>query len=89
MLLLKRLNHGHVGNGHGGNGHGGNGNGEGNWKGPTLKSPTRSIVALATKFDKFNLPDDDDESSEEEEGTSNHSNADLTPQSKNNKRGGN
>jgi hypothetical protein len=33
-----------------------------------LKSLTRSIAKLATKFDKFNLPDDYDESSEEEEG---------------------
>jgi hypothetical protein len=70
-----------------------NGNEKGNGKGPTLKSLNRSIVALATKFDKFNLPndddDDDDESSEEEEGTSNHSNAALTHQSKKKKRGGN
>jgi hypothetical protein len=64
MLCLKRLKHGHVVNGHGGND---NGTGKGNGKGTTLKSPTRSIAALATKFDKLNLPDDndDDESSEE------------------------
>jgi hypothetical protein len=88
MLRLKCLKRGHVGNGHGGNG---NGTGKGNGKGPTLKSLTRSIAALATKFDKFNFTDDDDddESSEEEEGTSNRSNADLTRQSKKKKRGGN
>jgi hypothetical protein len=76
-LRLKRLKSGHVGNGHGG---GDNGNGKGNGKGPTLKSLNRSIAALATKFDKFNLTndDDDDESSEEEEGTSNHSNTAMT-----------
>jgi hypothetical protein len=91
-LRLKSLKPGHVGNGDDGNG---NGNGKGNGKGPTLKSLTRSIAALATRFDKFNLPDDDDdESSEDEEGTSNRSNADLNRQSKNNnnkkkKRGGN
>jgi hypothetical protein len=55
---------GHVGNGHGGNG---NGNGKDNGRGPMIKSPTRSIAALATKFEKINLPDDDyDESSEED-----------------------
>jgi hypothetical protein len=51
-------------------------------------------VALATKFDKFKLPnddddDDDDESSEEEEVTSNRSNAALARQIKKNKCGGN
>jgi hypothetical protein len=85
-LRLKRLKRGHVGNGHGGNG---NDTGKGNGKGPTLKSPTRSIVALATRFDKFKLPDDDDDSSEEEEGTSNRSNAALARQIKKKKRGGN
>jgi hypothetical protein len=63
-----------------------------NRKGATLNSLTRSIAALSTKIDKFSLPDDDDdedESSDEEEGTSNHSNADLTRQSKNNKCGNN
>jgi hypothetical protein len=81
-LRLKRLKRGHVGNGHDGNG---NGTGKGNGKGPTIKSFTRSFGVLATKFDKFSLPDDDDddESSEEEEGTSNRSNADLTRQIKN------
>jgi hypothetical protein len=79
-LRLKRPKRGHVGNGHGGNG-------KGNGKGPTFKSLTHSIAALATKSDKFNLPDDDDESSEEEEGTSNRSNADLTRQIKKKKRG--
>jgi hypothetical protein len=78
-LRLKRLKRGHVGNGHGGNG-------KGNGKGPMLKSLTRSIAGLATKFDKFNLPDDDDESSEEEEGISNRSNADLNRQRKKKKR---
>jgi hypothetical protein len=57
-LCLKRLNRGHVGNGHGG---GGNGNGQGNGKGPTIKSLNHSMAALATKFDKFNLPNDDDD----------------------------
>jgi hypothetical protein len=86
-LCLKRLKRGHVVNGHGGNGIG---TGKGNMKGPTIKSLTRCIAALATKFDKFSLPDDDDdEYSEEEEGTSNCSNAALTRQSKTNKRGGN
>jgi hypothetical protein len=55
-LRLKRLKRGHVVNGHEGNG---NGNGKYNGKGPTLKSLTHSIAALATKFDKFNLSDDD------------------------------
>jgi hypothetical protein len=49
MLRLKRLKRGHVGNCHDGNF---NGTGKGNGKGPTIKSLTRSIVALATKFDK-------------------------------------
>jgi hypothetical protein len=79
------------------NGHGGSGNGNGNGnrlginKGSNLKSLNRSITALATKFDKFNLPNDDDydESSEEEEGTSYCYNADLTRQSKKKKRGSN
>jgi hypothetical protein len=62
MMHLKRLKCGHVGNDYGGNG---NGTGKDNGKGPTIKSITRSIVVLATKFDKFSLPDDD-ESSEEE-----------------------
>jgi hypothetical protein len=43
---------------------------------------------LASKFDKFNLPNDDDESSEEEEGTYNRSNAALIHQIKKKKRGG-
>jgi hypothetical protein len=84
MLRLKRLERGHVGNGHGGNGHGA---GKCNGKVPTIKSLTRSIATLATKFDKFILPDD--ESSEREEVTSHCSNADLTRQSKKKKRGGN
>jgi hypothetical protein len=91
-LRLKWLTRGRVGNSHGGVGNG-NGNGKGNGKGPTLKSPNRSIAALATKLDKFNLPndddDDDDESSEEEEGSSSHSNASLTRQNKKKKCGGN
>jgi hypothetical protein len=91
-LRLKRLKCRHVGNGHGGSG---NGNGKCNGKGPNLKSLNRSIATLATKFDKFNLPndddddDDDDESSEEEEGTSNRSNAALTLQINKKKHGGN
>jgi hypothetical protein len=46
---------------------------------------------LATKFDKFNLPNDDyeDESLEEEEGTSNRSNSALNLKSRKNKRGSN
>jgi hypothetical protein len=76
------------------------------WKGPywkwqwkeqreeaTIKSLTRSIVALSTKIDKVSLPDDDDddedESLDEEEGTYNRSNAALTRQSKKKKRGNN
>jgi hypothetical protein len=86
-LSFKRLKRGHVGNGHGGNG---NGTGKGDGKGPTVKSLTHSIAALATKFNKFSLPDDDDyESSEAEEGTSNRSNAALTRRSKKKKHGGN
>jgi hypothetical protein len=88
-LRLKRLKRGHVVKGHSVNG---NRNGKNNGNGPTIKSLTRSITALATKIDKFSLSDNDDyeeESSEEEEGTSNRSNADLTRQSKKNKRGGN
>jgi hypothetical protein len=89
-LQLKRLTRGHVGNVLGGSGNG-NGKGNANAKGPTIESLNRSIAALATKFEKFNLPNDDydDESSEEEEGTSNRSNASLTRQSKKKKRGGN
>jgi hypothetical protein len=85
-LRLKRLKRVNVRHGHGVND---NGNGKGNRKGPTLKSLTRSIAALATKFDKFNFPDDDDESSEKEEGTYNRSNAVLTHEIKKKKRGGN
>jgi hypothetical protein len=86
-LRLKSLKRGHVGKSHTGTG---NNNGKNSGKGTTLKSLTRSIVALSTKFDKFSLPDEDeDESSDEEEGTSNRSNADLTLQNKNNKRGNN
>jgi hypothetical protein len=90
-LFLKRLKRGHVGYGHGGSVNGnGNGKGKCNGKVPTLKSLNRSIAALATKFDKFDLPNDgDDESSEEEESTSNLSNSALTRQSKKKKRGGN
>jgi hypothetical protein len=53
--------------GRGGSGNG-NGNGKGHGKGHTLKSLNHSIAALATKFDKINLPNDDDnyESSEED-----------------------
>jgi hypothetical protein len=88
-LRLKRLKRGHVGKHHTGNGNG-NGNGKNSGKGPTIKSLTRSIVALTTKIDKFSLPDDDDDDDdddedeylEEEEGTSNRSNAALTRQSK-------
>jgi hypothetical protein len=63
-LHLERLKCGHVGKDHGGNG---NEKGNGNSKGPTLKSLNRSIVALATNFDKFNLPNDDDDDDDEEE----------------------
>jgi hypothetical protein len=90
MLRLKRLKRETVINVHGGNG---NGTGKGNGKGLMVKSLTRSILALATKFDKFSLldydDDDDYESSEEEEGTSNRSNDALTHQRKKKKRGGN
>jgi hypothetical protein len=84
-LQLKRLNRCHVGNGHGG---GGNSNGKGGGKGRTIKSLTHYTAALGTKFDKFSIPNDEDEneSSEVEEGTSNHSNAALTRQSKKKKR---
>jgi hypothetical protein len=90
-LCLKLLKRGHVVNDHVWNG---NGTGKRNGKGPTIKSLTNSIAALAKKNDKFILPDDDDdddddESSEEEECTSNRSNAALTLQSKKKKRGGN
>jgi hypothetical protein len=89
MLRLKRLNRVHVVKGHTRNG---NSNGKNNGKGATINSLTRSIAALSTNIDKFSLPDDDDEedeSSDDGEGTSNRSNADLTLQSKNNKRGNN
>jgi hypothetical protein len=84
-LRLKRLKRGHVGNSQGG---GGTDNAKGNGKGPTLKSLNRSIATLATKFDKFTLPndDDEDESLEEDEGYSNLSDADLNRQSKKKKR---
>jgi hypothetical protein len=81
-LRLKRLKRGHVGKSHTG---AGNNNGKKNGKSVTIKSLTRSIAALSTKIDKFSLPDDNEdeyESSDEEEGTSNHSNAALTRQSK-------
>jgi hypothetical protein len=63
ILYLKRLKRGRVGNVHGGSG---NGNGKGNGKGTTLKSLNRSIVALATKFDKFNFPNDDDDDDDDD-----------------------
>jgi hypothetical protein len=56
-LSLKRLKRGHVGKGYTGNG---NCNGKNSWKGPKIKSFTRSIAALSTKIDRFSLPDDDD-----------------------------
>jgi hypothetical protein len=62
-LRLKRLKRGHVGKSHTGTS---NNNGKSNGKGATIKSLTRSIAALSTKFDKFILPnDDEDESSDE------------------------
>jgi hypothetical protein len=61
-LRLKRLERGHVGKGRIGNGNGTRNN---SGKGPTIKSLTRSIAALTTKIDKFNLPDDDDDDYEE------------------------
>jgi hypothetical protein len=86
-LRLKRLKRGHIGNVHTRNG---NGNGKNSGKGPMIKSLTRSIASMTTKFDKFNLPDDDDdEYSKEVEGTSKHSNEALTRQSKKKKRGEN
>jgi hypothetical protein len=60
-LRLKRLKRGHVEKGHTGNG---NSNGKNNGKGATIKSLTRSIVALSTKIDKFSVPDDDDDEDE-------------------------
>jgi hypothetical protein len=87
MLRLKRIELVHVGKSHTG---AGNNNGKNNGKGVTIKSLTRSISALSTKIDKLSLPDDnedEDESSDEEEGTSNRSNAALTRQSNNKKRG--
>jgi hypothetical protein len=87
-LSIKRLKCGHVGKGHTGNG---NGNGKNSGKGATIKSFTRSIVALSTNIEKFSLTDDDDddedESSDEEEGISNLSNAALTHQIKKKKCG--
>jgi hypothetical protein len=84
-LRFKRPKRGHIGNGHGVNC---NETGKGNGKGPTIKSLTRSIAALVTKFYKFSLPDDV-ESSEDKKGTSNRSNAALTSQLKKKQRGGN
>jgi hypothetical protein len=80
-LRLKRLKSCHVSNCQGG---GGNGSGKGNYKCPTLKSLNLSIAELATKFDKFTLPNyyNEDESSEEEEGSSNRSNVALNCHSK-------
>jgi hypothetical protein len=63
-MRLKRPNRGHVGNDHGGNG---NRTGKCNMKGPTIKSLTRSNVALATNIDKISLTDDEDYESSEEE----------------------
>jgi hypothetical protein len=88
-LRLKRLKRGHVGKCHGGNG---NGTGRSSGRGPTIKYLVHSITALTTKIDKFRLPDDDDDDDEdeypeEEEGTFNRSNAALTHQIKNKKRG--
>jgi hypothetical protein len=86
-LRLNRLKRGHGGKSHT---VAGNNNGKKNGKTVTIKSLTRSIVALSTKIDKFSLPDDnEDEYSDEEEGTSNRSNAALTRQSKKKKRGTN
>jgi hypothetical protein len=90
-LRRKRLKRGHVGKSHTGAGNN-NGDGKNNGKAVTNKSITRSIAALSTKIDKFSFPDDnedEDESSDEEEGTSSRSNADLTRQSKEKKRGTN
>jgi hypothetical protein len=72
-LRLKRLKRGHVGKSHTG---AGNNNGKNNGKVVTIKSLTRSIVALSTKIDKFSFPDDN-----------NRSNAALTRQSKKKKCG--
>jgi hypothetical protein len=60
-LRLKLLKSGHVGKGNTGNG---NSNGRNTGKGATLKSLTRSIVALSTKIDKFSLPEDYDDEDE-------------------------
>jgi hypothetical protein len=50
---LNRLKRGHVGKGHTGNG---NDNGKNTGKGATIKSLTRSILALSTKTDKPYAP---------------------------------
>jgi hypothetical protein len=68
-LLPKRLKHGNFGNDHGGNDNG-TGKGNGNGKAPTLKSLNRSIVALATKNFKFNLPNDDDDDDDDDDDES-------------------
>jgi hypothetical protein len=56
MLKLKRLGRCYVGKGPSGND---NGTGKNSRKGPTIKSLTRSIVALTTNIDKLSIPDDD------------------------------
>jgi hypothetical protein len=78
------VKHRHVPNreGGGGNHNGGKIGGKGN-QATIIKSIQRTIAALSTKFDKFNIHDEDnDDSSEEEEGSSNRSDSTLTHQSK-------
>jgi hypothetical protein len=48
----------------------------------SIKSLIRTVAALTTKFDNFNIPDDDDESSDKEEASPNRSNSALTRQNK-------
>jgi hypothetical protein len=87
-LHLKHVKHGHVPNTEGGGNNGGNrGGGEGS-PAASIKYLIQTLVAITTKFDKFNIPDDDDddddddESSDEEEAPPNCSNSALTHQNK-------
>jgi hypothetical protein len=60
-IMIKRIKSGNFGMTHTGIG---NNNGKNNGKGATIKSITRSIMALSTKIDKLSLPDDDDDEDE-------------------------
>jgi hypothetical protein len=48
----------------------------------SIKSLIRTVAAMTTKFDKFNIPDDDDEYSGEDEASPNRSNYVLARQNK-------